>query len=415
MQSQHTFAVSFYLKQENGRKTKAPIYVRITVDGQYVRLAVKRSVEPKFWNQRDQKLIGNSPEIISLRDKLRQVQNEINAAYDELRYLKKPITAQTIKSRIDGSDVDKTLTYLIDYHFEGPGQLLSPGTLKNYYSTKRFLYEFMRKRKQKDVMLMHIDYKFIYEFGLYLRKKKTDRGQKPCTNNGVMKHMERFKKLTTLAIKLGWMSADPFVNYKRSFVKKDRECLDNQEIAVLWSLELIVPVERIVRDMFLFSCYTGLSFIEISRFSLKDVQVDLNGDHWLEMVRQKTMNITELKFNVLLLPEALQLIEDYKEDMLHDDRTTVFPCPTNQHTNRSLKRIAELAGIEKHLTFHVARHTFATTITLENGVSIESVAHMLGHTSTRTTQIYAKVKKKKVANEMGDLRRKLQMKVHKAI
>ena len=147
--------------------------------------------------------------------------------------------------------------------------------------------------------------------------------------------------------------------------------------------------------MFLLSCYTGLSYIEVCRLGTKEINIDIQGDQWIEMTRQKTLNTTELKFSVLLLPQAIEILECYRALAGSKEAERIFPCPTNQHTNRCLKQIAKYACITKHLTFHVARYTFATTVTLENGVSIESVAHMLGPSSTRTTQIYSKVKKKR--------------------
>ncbi|KIA96766.1 integrase [Pedobacter kyungheensis] len=407
MKSQHTFALSFYLKRENELNGKAPIYAKITVDGKYLRLAVKRSVEPKFWNQRTQRLLGNTPEIISLREKLRQVTNEINGAYDELRYQKKAITAQAIKSKVEGDEEGKTLMYLIKYHYEHQGALLAKGTIKNYYSTERFLKEFLQKKKLKDIQLMALDFRFITEFAVYLRKKEPDRFQRPCTNNTVMKHLERLQKLTGIALKFGWIITDPFLNHKRLMVRKDRECLDMDEISELWSLEIENEQVMLVKEMFLFSCYTGLSYNEISRLTNDYIRREADGSLWIEMIRQKTLNTSELKFHVPLLPESLGFIEKYEHSTASLAQGTIFATPSNQYMNRCLKIIARLAGINKRLTFHIARHTFATTITLENGVSLESVAHMLGHSSTRTTQIYSKVKKKKVASEMNLVKQKL--------
>ncbi|WP_230150495.1 site-specific integrase [Pedobacter sp. Bi27] len=415
MKSQHTFALSFYLKRENELNGKAPIYAKITVDGKYLRLAVKRSVEPKFWNQRTQRLMGNTPEIILLREKLRQVTNEINGAYDELRYQKKVITAQAIKSKVEGKEEGKTLMYLIKYHYEHQGSLLAKGTIKNYYSTERFLKEFLKRKKLTDIQLTALDFRFITEFGVYLRKKEPDRAQRPCTNNTVMKHMERLQKLTGLALKFGWITTDPFLNYQRHIIKKDRECLDMDEISALWSLEIEDNSIMLVKEMFLFSCYTGLSYNEISRLTNDFIRRESDGSLWIEMVRQKTLNTSELKFHVPILPEALGLIEKYEHSAESLFKGTIFPSPTNQYMNRCLKIISRLAGISKCLTFHVARHSFATTITLENGVSIESVAHMLGHSSTRTTQIYSKVKKKKVASEMNLVKLKLHPVIRKVV
>ncbi|RZK63797.1 MAG: site-specific integrase, partial [Pedobacter sp.] len=219
-------------------------------------------------------------------------------------------------------------------------------------------------------------------------------------NNTVMKHMERFQKLMGLALKFGWILRDPFIHFSRKLVTKDREVLDDAELALIQEVDLPDRVQAIVRDMFIFSCYTGLAYSDITALSACHVTTDNEGGIWLVMQRKKTLTTNERSFHVLVLPIALALIQKYKISPDSINRETVFPCPSNQYTNRSLKIIAQKAGVYKKLTFHVARHTFATTVTLEKGISIESVSHMLGHSSIRTTQIYSKVKQKKVASEM---------------
>ncbi|WP_316799814.1 site-specific integrase [Pedobacter frigidisoli] len=403
MKSNHSFSVTFFVRRNREAFGRAPIYVKITVDGSRVFIPVKQTVEVAQWNQKAQKLKGNSSENIAARDRMRQILNEINQAYDELRFLKEVVTAEKIKIKFEGEDQGKTLKNLIKYHFDQPGKLLAPGTLKNYYSTERFLLEFLKRKKISDIQLGKIDFKFITDFGVYLRTKSPDKGQRPCTNNTVMKHMERFQKLMGLALKFGWIVRDPFIHFTRKLITKDREVLDDLEIASLQSLDLPNHVEAIVRDMFVFSCYTGLSYSEMSTLSAHHITTDNDGGVWLVMKRKKTLTTNEKSFHVLVLPIALTLIQKYKLSPEAINRQTIFPCPSNQYTNRSLKIIAKKARIDKKISFHIARHTFATTITLEKGISIESVSHMLGHSSIRTTQIYSKVKQKKVAMEMKSL------------
>jgi integrase/recombinase XerD len=400
MKSKHSFSVNFYVRSDRKAFGTAPLYVRITVDGKMVYFATKKSVDPSQWDQKAQRLKGTSMENNSIRDRMRQLINEIGAAYDELRFQKELITAEKIKAKVEGEDQGKTLKALIKYHFDQPGKLLATGTLKNYYSTERFLTEFLKKKKLSDIQLAKIDFKFLTDFGVYLRTKTPDKGQRVCTNNTVMKHMERFQKLMGLALKFGWIIRDPFIHFSRKLVTKDREILDDAEIALIQNVDLPDHGQAAVRDMFVFSCYTGLAYSEINALSPCHIRTDNEGGVWLVMKRKKTLITNERSFHVMVLPIALALIQKYRfsPDAIH--RETVFPCPSNQYTNRALKVVAEKAGINKNLTFHVARHTFATTVTLEKGISIESVSHMLGHSSIRTTQIYSKVKQKKVAAEM---------------
>ncbi|MCX3267368.1 site-specific integrase [Pedobacter agri] len=400
MKSNHSFSVTFFVRRNREAFGRAPIYVKITVDGSRVFIPVKQTVEVAQWNQKAQKLRGNSPENILARDRMRQIVNDINLAYDELRFQKEVVTAEKIKIKVEGEDQGKSLRDLIKYHFDQPGKLLAAGTLKNYYSTERFLSEFLKRKKLSDIQLSKIDFKFITDFGVYLRTKSPDKGQRPCTNNTVMKHMERFQKLMGLALKFGWILRDPFIHFTRKLVTKDRNVLNDDELASIRQVNLPDPVQCVVRDMFVFSCYTGLAYSEISSLASHHITTDNEGGVWLVMQRKKTLNTNERSFHVLVLPIAMSLIQKYKLSPDAINRETIFPCPSNQYTNRSLKVIAEKAGLGRQITFHVARHTFATTVTLEKGISIESVSHMLGHSSIRTTQIYSKVKQKKVANEM---------------
>jgi len=400
MKSSHSFSVTFFVRRDREAFGKAPLSVRITVDGRAVFFATKKTVEVSKWDQKSQRLRGTDQESNAIRDRMRQLTNEIGAAYDELRYQKQEVTAAKIRAKIEGEEDGRTLTELIRYHFSEPGKLLATGTLKNYYSTERFILEFLKKKKLKDIMLIKIDFKFLTDFSIYLRTKTPDKGQRVCSNNTVMKHMERFQKMMGLALKFGWIVRDPFIYFKRNIVSKDREVLDDNELDILKNLPLADPIQEVIRDMFIFSCYTGLAYSEINILSVNHLTNDSDGGVWLEMQRQKTFHTTERKFHVLVLPIPLNLIQKYKCHPESINKATIFPCPTNQYTNRKLKLIGAKAGITKILSFHVARHTFATTVTLEKGISIESVSHMLGHSSIRTTQIYSKVKQKKVASEM---------------
>ena len=413
MKTQHTFSLSFFLKKDKESNGTAPLYAKITINGTPARISAKRRLAPKDWNQKEQKVTSYTDYNNSVREKIRTLTAEINQAYDEIRYAKKQLTAEAVKAKVEGTDEQKhSLKDLLDYHNQELGQLLSKGTMKNYDTTERVLYEFLQtKRKRKDIPLALIEHKFITDFGLFLRLRTPDKGQRPCSNNTVMKHMERLKKLIGIAMKNKWMSDDPFEHFKRHMVKKDRESLDENELERFKDAILFAPGHLIVRDMFLFSCYSGLGYAEACRFNLSHLSRDKEGNVWLEMTRKKTFSTTEQKFQVLLLPEALELIEKYQKHPVSLQRGVVFPFYSNQVTNRYIKLITQVAKIEKKVSFHTARHTFATTITLENGISIESVAHMLGHASIRTTQIYAKVRMKKVANEMLAL----QTKMHPAV
>ncbi|PJR05028.1 site-specific integrase [Avrilella dinanensis] len=218
-----------------------------------------------------------------------------------------------------------------------------------------------------------------------------------------MKHLERLKKLVNMAITMDWLEKDPFAKYRLHFDKVERGHLSKEELAVLEKKNFSIERLQSVLDMFLFSCYTGLAYIDISKLSRKHICKGIDGKDWLMTKREKTNTLVK----VPLLPHAVQLISKYKNHPVAVANETLFPVITNQRMNGYLKEIADLCKIKKNLTFHLARHTFATTVTLSNGVPIESVSKMLGHTSIRTTQIYAKVVEQKLSEDMQNLKLKI--------
>lgn len=410
MKTTNSFSLNFFIKKDKASKGSAPIYVRITVNGKFVDMSLKRRVKMDAWEQDEQKVTGNTPEARDIKEKMRQVKTEINNAYDELRFNKELVTAEAIKAKVEGIDEEQTtLLWLMNYHNTEIKKLLEDGTMKNYYTTERYVKEFLiKKKKRQDIYLSQLDYKFVVDFEIYLRQREPDKNQRPCANNTVMKHIERLRKMINIAVKNEWLVKDPFLRFERKIINKDREALELEELEQIKETKLDKNGQKIVRDIFVFSCYTGLSFADVCLLSNDHLVTDIEGERWIEMIRHKTANFSGKKFFVMLLPEAIELINRYRKHPMSSYNQTLFPVFSNQATNRYLKAIGKEAKVEKKLTFHIARHTFATTITLENGVPMETVSGMLGHASLRTTQIYSKIKKKKVSNDMKVLRDRLK-------
>ncbi len=411
MKTINSFSILFFLKKDKANKGIAPLYVRITINKKFVDISLKRRLKLVSWDHKFQKVIGADKELKEVQEKVRQTRTEINSAYDTLRYNKEVLTADSIKTFLEsgGEEEQTTLLFLMNYHNTEVKKLLEPGTMKNYYSTERYVKEFLVKRKKrKDIYLSQLDYKFIIDFEIYLRQREPDKGQRPCTNNTVMKHIERLRKMINIALKNDWIVKDPFLRFERHMIHKDRQCLELEELETIKALNFDIHGQEIVRDTFVFSCYTGLAFADVCNLSSEHLVTDIEDEKWIEMVRQKTANFSGKKFYVLLLPEAIELIKKYRGHPMASYTGTVFPIYSNQATNRYLKVISKMANLNFSLTYHIARHTFATTVTLENGVPMESVSKMLGHSSIRTTQIYSKVKKKKVSTDMKILRERLK-------
>jgi site-specific recombinase XerD len=301
-----------------------------------------------------------------------------------------------------------TLVSLIEYHNQEQGIKLAHGTIKNYYTTQSYLRKFLQQRyRRMDIPLSELNYKFLADFENYLLNYIPTDHQKQIHNNGIMKHIERLRKMVNIAIVLDWLPKDPFASFKKHFDKVERQCLNAAELNELARKEFKIERLEQVRDMFLFSCYTGLSYIDLAELTPDNIIIGIDGNLWLATSRAKT----ETSVRVPLLPTAKQLIDKYRKDLKALSNGTVFPVISNQRMNGYLKEIADICGIAKTLTFHIARHTFATTVTLSNGVPIESVSKMLGHTSIRTTQIYAKVIEHKLSEDMRNLEHRISAKI----
>lgn len=403
--SKNTFAVSFYLKKYKATDGKAPIYARITVDGKRVDLSVKQGIEQANWNAMKGMAKGNREDIRSLNTFLERMRSSIVSQYQEMLLQKKVITAEAIKNAFQGTDLKEySLCKLMEYHNTNLKGSLSWGTMKNYFTTQKYLQNFMKKRYNiTDIYLSELTFKFITEFEMFLRNHKPIDHQRPLSNNGVMKHIERLRKMISMAERMEWIEKDPFAKYKLKFERVGREFLTKEELDRLETHKFQIDRLDWVRDLFVFSCYTGLAYIDVMRLKQSNVSVGIDGEYWLVTSRQKTSN----PVRVPLLPKALEIIEKYKNHPRSIAEDTLLPVISNQRLNAYLKEIADLCSIPKDLTFHLARHTFATTVTLTNGVPIESVSKMLGHSSITTTQVYAKVIEQKLSEDMKALRRKL--------
>jgi len=316
----------------------------------------------------------------------------------------KVITPQSIKARFFGEDEGgKTLKQLIAYHNGTMHTSLRPGTRKNYHITERCVGLFLKEEYGiEDIKLKKLNYRFISDFEQYLRKYRPSTRTK-CTNNGAMKHMERLKKISRLAVRLDWIAKDPFENYKLRFEKTEREYLTKRELSLIEETRFTKEGVEKCKDIFLFSCYTGLSYIDVKALTPDHLLKGIDGNEWLFTKRIKT----DEKLKIPLLPQAKEIIKKYEDSPERKVMKVLLPVYSNQKVNYYLKEICKTCKIYKKVTFHTARHTFATTVTLSNGVPIETVSKMLGHTKLTTTQIYARVLEKKVGEDMRKLVEKM--------
>jgi len=406
MKNTNTFGIQFIIRVfKQGKSRQATVYARLTVNGRRTEISLKQKVDPNTWDDVKGRAKGKSEEVIKLNNHLERIRTLIADGYNDLVQQRKPVTVDTVKALFLGCDEEiMTLVKLMDYHSEQSVHRLAPGTMKNYTTTHKYLIKFIREKYYRnDIVLSELNYKFLLDFETYLNNYTPKDHQKPLNNNGIMKHIERLRKMINMAVLLDWLPKDPFANFKKHYEKVERYCLNAAELNTLAQKEFKIDRLKNVRDMFLFSCYTGLAYIDLAKLRTENIVTGVDGELWIYTNRAKT----DTNVRVPILPQARELMEMYFDDPRAQSNGTVFPVISNQRMNGYLKEIADLCGITKLLTFHIARHTFATTVTLSNGVPIESVSKMLGHTSIRTTQIYAKVVEAKLSEDMGKLKDRL--------
>lgn len=400
-------SILFYVKRAKANSAgQIPIYLRLTVDGARLEFSVKRYVSPEKWSTAQNRMKGNSEESRTVNTFLDIMKSRVYEIQKNLIHDGREVKAETIKNiLLDIDDRKRMLIPIFKDHNNRMqalvGKEYANGTLTRYKTCLSHTEEFLKwKFNVSDIEITEIDHAFISDFEFFLRTEKS------CANNSAVKYIKNFGKIIRICLANKWLTYDPFLCYDSKFVEVQRQFLDDAELFALANKEF--EIERIaqVRDIFLFSCYTGLAYIDTRNLKVENIGVGIEGNKWIFTSRQKTKTAS----NIPLLPQAEEIIEKYKDHPQCVIKGILLPVLSNQKMNSYLKEIADLCGIKKELTFHIARHTFATTVTLSNGVSIESVSKMLGHKSIKTTQHYAKILDKKVSDDMSNLTFILQRK-----
>ena len=396
-------SILFYAKKaKTASNGLIPIYTRITVNGKRIELSTNRFVENSKWSTEAGKIKGMSEEARSINNHLDLIKNQIRDAEMELVYKKIPISTETIKNRLLGLDnhVRMLVPIFQDHNNkikELVGKKYASGTLQRYKTSLSHTVDFLKwKYNSSDIDITYIDHSFITDYEFYLRSVRN------CANNTAVKYIKNFHKVIKICLDNDWITKNPFSNYKAKLNEVEREFLSELEINNLINKDFSIQRLALVRDIFLYGCFTGLAYIDVKNLTLNHINIGIDGNKWIFTHRQKT----ETPSKIPLLPVPEMLIEKYKSHPQCVNQNKLLPILTNQRMNSYLKEIAAACGINKELTFHIARHTFATTVTLSNGVPIETVSKMLGHKNIQTTQHYAKVLDKKVSDDMKILKDK---------
>lgn len=420
MKAESTFSIDFITRKLPSKPLMGRIYTRITVNGEATEVSLKQEVTLKNWDSKRECLIEKNAEANAINIYIEKVRFLITQKYRDLIDKDEYVTSQKVKVAFLKNHTAKTkinsghkLLELFQYHNTLNGQnsvtgidgQLSEGTMKNYRTSIEYVRLYIQNYLRKeDIYLSEMNYEFVNEFEYYIRNypiKNSD----PCKGNGVYKHMERLHKVVRFGLKLKWLKEDPMLGYEMKKTRPKRKKLDIDDLIKIESQHFSNPTIQYVRELFLFSCYTGLAYVDTLGLTPSDFIYADDGKLWMNKYRQKSQELSA----VPMLDEAILILNKYWT-IGKNANEPIFPHLSNQEVNRNLKIIQASCGIFKEMTFHIARHTFATTITLKNGVPIETVSKMLGHTKLTTTQIYAEVDEEKIANDMNGIQDKLNQK-----
>ncbi|HZY82271.1 MAG TPA: site-specific integrase [Cyclobacteriaceae bacterium] len=396
------------------RKTKVnsegmvPIYFRATMGGQRFETTTTRYVELSKWSQQFERVVSHAKDKRS---------NEINVYLDMLKArvwsIEKKFLMMDSTPTIENFQAEwfgieesapKMLMQVFAEHNSEVKQLVgnqySSSTWKRYNTSYRHTKEFLKaKYNLEDIPVRKLDFKFItdYEFWLKVTRK--------CNHNSTIKYLTNFRKMIYICLRNNWLDRDPFIGFKMAKKEVERPFLSEEELQSMAKHKFEIDRLNQVRDIFLFCCYTGLAYIDIQKLTPDEIVTGIDREKWIFTRREKT----ETPSRIPLLPPALEIIERYKNHPECIIKNKVLPVPSNQKMNGYLKEIADVCGIKKYLTTHLARHTFATTVTLTNGVPMETVSKMLGHKNLRTTQHYAKILDLKVGADMKVLKERMRL------
>jgi len=383
-----------------------PIYIRLTVDGQRFEFSSKKFIDKSKWSPELSKMKGSSEEARTLNNYLDLMKSKVFDIQMDLIHKNQELSLKNFKSRILGTHQrEKMLIPIYQNHNDKIEELIGNGyaygTLERFKISLKHLQEFILwKYYVSDISINKIDYAFVTEFEFYLRSVKK------CNNNTAVKYVRNFRKIIKICLDNDWLDKNPCSRYEGKMKEVERDFLTEEELNRIYNKRFSSERLTLVKDIFIFSCYTGLAYVDVKGLKKDHIGIGMDGQKWIFKNRQKT----DTKSKIPVLPIAQEIIQKYANHPRCLNEDAILPILTNQKMNSYLKEIGDLCDISKEITFHMARHTFATSVTLTNGVPIETVSKMLGHKNIQTTQHYAKILDKKVSEDMMVLREKFSLK-----
>jgi site-specific recombinase XerD len=402
-----SFGLLFYLKKpKHYKEGNVPIYFRITVDGVEREISTKLDADPSKWSTQANRLVGKSEAVKSINDYLDVLQTRAINARTRLTAMDKPVTADSIKALVQNKPMEavRTIMNVFKDHNDKMRELIgreySEGIMERYDISYRHTISFMQQTYGiSDMPIDKLDYGFLTDYEHWLKSVRN------CQHNTAMKYLSYFKKIVRICIKKKWLNGDPFVDFKMTRRRKRRIVLSQIDLSNMAAKQFSSERLVVVRDIFLFSCFTGLAYADVAKLKKTDMFTGIDGYKWISCKRKKTER-NDSASNIPLLPAAEAIVNKYSNDPMCVEKGLVLPVRSNQKMNEYLKEIADLCEIKIPLTFHIARHTFATTVTLSNKVPIETVSKLLAHQKIATTQEYAQILDHKISDDMSILREK---------
>jgi site-specific recombinase XerD len=390
----------FYLKEsKKDSDGEAPIYLRITVNGERAEISTARRIKPDNWDKASERVAGRSESARIINTSLNNTLGKVEKQFSGLDAQDKWISVDQLISELKGKGTNQmTLIKAYEYHLKNLEKLsgidFAVTTVKKYGYTLNSLKRFLKSEYGiTDIRLRDLNHNFIERYHTYLRTTEN------LMHNSAAKCVKHLNRIISVSITNKWILQNPFKDFSCNYVSLSRSYLTEEEIESIYRKDITISRLAKVRDVFIFQIYTGLSYIDMADLTEDSIEIGIDGKRWIVINRKKT----GIRSSIPILPRAQEILDKYKTDPQCISEHKLLPVCTNQRMNGYLKEIADLCDIKKNLTTHLARHTFATTITLSHGVPIETVSKMLGHSDLKTTQIYSKVVDRKIADDMKAL------------
>lgn len=409
MKTTNSFSIDFLIRRCKENKQRALIYARITVDEERKEISLKEAIDANEWDPKKEMVKGKTMQAKSLNQHIEDVRFKIKEKYRALCESETLITAEAVKDAYLGVHAllkGHKLLELLDYYYKIWQPKLKPGGFKNIKTTIAYVTRFLADQYPSgDIYLSQLSMELATNFEYYVRNNPI-KAHDPCYGNGLSKHIQRFKTIVNWAVEIQWIKVNPLEKYSCPQKRNKRKKLTIQQLVSLEKRQFSDPALAYVKDLFLHSCYTGFAFADAMELRSRDFEWDVNGTVWCRIYRLKS----DVLSPVPILKSAADILNKYRAQRGFDSEEPIFPTVTNQYVNRCLKIMQAACEFDVPLTFHVARHTFAKTVALKNGVPLETVQMMMGHTKIATTQIYADVDEEKIIDDTSGLQEKLDRK-----